>query len=161
MKATPLQFPAHGFPVALGLLFLFAAAQRLLHPGPATMALESIDVPTGWARALVTMAIITEIYLGTLLVLRRDLRYALAASSALLLAFTGYLWFLTTLANPPSCGCLGLTGIFSNSRAEALLGLSRNVLLLWLIHWSQRRLFPSIADVKVHGGTDSKPMMAA
>jgi hypothetical protein len=44
---------------------------------------------------------------------------------------------------------------------SVLLGLSRNVLLLWLIHWSQRRLFPSIADVKAHGGTDSKPMMVA
>ena len=58
-----------------------------------------------------------------------------------MLVFAGYLWYLSTLANPPSCGCLGLTGIFENSRNEALLGLARNFTILWAMKWSYDRHF--------------------
>jgi hypothetical protein len=63
-------------------------------------------------------------------------------STALVFVFTGYLFYRSTLAHPPSCGCLGLTGIFQNSRHEALLGLARNFLILWLIKWSYDRHLP-------------------
>jgi len=60
----------------------------------------------------------------------------------LMFLFTGYLSYLCTLAHPPACGCLGLTGIFQNSRHEALLGLARNCAILWVIKWSYDRHFP-------------------
>jgi hypothetical protein len=34
-----------------------------------------------------------------------------------------FLWYLSTLANPPSCGCLGLTGMFDSSRHDAVFGI--------------------------------------
>lgn len=129
-------------PVLLGLLFAYAGIQKLLHPGAATMALESLDLPYGVAKALVAGVIIVEFYLGTLLVLRKDLRYALSMATVVMFVFTGYLWYLATLANPPSCGCLGLTGIFENSRHEALFGLARNFLILCAIKWTYDRHFP-------------------
>jgi uncharacterized membrane protein YphA (DoxX/SURF4 family) len=129
-------------PAALGLLFLWAGLHKLLHPGTATMGLEALDVPHSLASALVAGVTALELYLGALLLLRRDLRYALWLATGLMLVFTGYLWYLSTLADPPSCGCLGLTGIFGNRRQEALFSLLRNCLILWAIKWTYDRHFP-------------------
>ena len=134
---------AKSVPVLLGALFVYAGIYRLWHPGPATMAIESLDVPYSWAKAIVASVIVLELYLGAILLLRFSLRFAMVSATVLMLAFTGYLWYLSTVANPPSCGCLGLTGIFQNSRHEALLGLARNLAILWAIKWSDDRHFPA------------------
>ena len=134
---------AKSVPALLGAIFVYAGIYELFHPGPATMALESLDVPYSWAKAIVALVIVLEFYLGCSLILRLSLRFAMLSATALMLVFTGYLWYLSTLANPPSCGCLGLTGVFENSRHEALLGLARNFLILWAIKWSYDRHFPA------------------
>ena len=129
-------------PLLLGTLFVYAGIQKLLHPGPATMALESLDVPYSWARAIVASVIVLELYLGAILIINLNLKFALVVATGVMFLFAGYLWYLSTLANPPSCGCLGLTGIFQNSRHEALLGLARNFLILWTIKWTYDQHFP-------------------
>ena|SRR2546426_9227113 len=139
---------AQTIPALLGVLFVYSGIYKLLHPGPATMGLESLDVPYGWAKAIVAGVTALELYLGSILVLRISLKYALIFSTALMFAFTGYLFYLSALAHPPSCGCLGLTGIFQNTRHEALLGLVRNCAILWVIKWSYDHHFPRNADIR-------------
>jgi len=39
-------------------------------------------------------------------------------------------------SKPPSCGCLGLSAIFSSAKHEALFGLFRNVVILWALKLS-------------------------
>ena len=134
---------AKSVPALLGALFVYAGIYKLWHPGPATMAIESLDVSYNWAKAIMASVVVLELYVGAILLLRLSLRFAMLLATALMLAFTGYLWYLSTLANPPSCGCLGLTGIFQNSRHEALLGLARNLAILWAIKWSYDRHFPA------------------
>ena len=130
-------------PMLLGGIFLYAAIQKLLHPGPATMALESLDVPYSWAKTMVASVIVLELYLGVILILKLGVKFALVLATGVMFVFAGYLWYLSTLANPPSCGCLGLTGIFQNSRHEALLGLARNFLILCAIKWTYDWHFPA------------------
>lgn len=43
---------------------------------------------------------------------------------------------------PPSCGCLGLTGIFKSRKQEALFGLFRNCLILWALKLAYDYYFP-------------------
>src|SRR5438094_1524992 len=146
-------------PMLLGGIFLYAAIQKLLHPGPATMALESLDVPYSWAKTMVASVIVLELYLGVILILKLGVKFALVLATGVMFVFAGYLWYLSTLANPPSCGCLGLTGIFQNSRHEALLGLARNFLILWAIKWTYDGHFPSdqaAADETSSNGAGAK-----
>ena len=103
--------------------------------------------------------IVLELCLGAILIQKLDLKFALIAATGLMFLFAGYLWYLSTLANPPSCGCLGLTGIFQNSRHEALLGLARNFLILWAIKWTYDGHFPSdqaAADETSSNGAGAK-----
>ena len=123
-------------PVWVGLMFLWAGGFKLLNPGQATLSLQAVDVPYPLAKALVTGAIITELYLGVILVRRLDLRFGLGAAMALMFAFTAYLWYLSALADPPKCGCLGLTGMFNSSKHEALFGVFRNCAILWALRLS-------------------------
>ena len=74
--------------------------------------------------------------------MRLDLRFALRLATGLMLVFTVYLWYLSTLAHPPACGCLGLTGIFKSSRQEAAFGVARNFLILCAIKLAYDYYFP-------------------
>lgn len=147
-------------PVLLGALFLYAAIHKLLYPGAATMALESLDVPYALAKGLVTGVIILELYLGTILLLGLSLRFGLMLATGVMFAFAGYLWYLSTMASPPSCGCLGLTGIFENSRHEALFGLARNVFMLFLIKWTYDQHFPVRSAGSKTGEMDTVTIVA-
>jgi hypothetical protein len=120
-------------PLLVGLLFLYSGLSKLLWPGHAVMALVSFDLPLVWADWLVYALVITELYLGAMLVLRIDLRLTLSLSMGLMFCFVAFMWYLSTLANPPACGCLGLTGIFESTRHEAIFGLLRNVTLMVLL----------------------------
>src|SRR6266567_1378486 len=115
-------------PTIVGLLFLYSGVYKLLYPGQATAALLSLEVNSG----LATLTIV-ELYLGMILVLRIDVKYGLACAAALLFLFSLFLWYLSTLANPPSCGCMGLTAVFTSNKHNALLGLFRNCVMLWLL----------------------------
>jgi hypothetical protein len=97
------------------------------------MALESLDLPYNWAKAIVASVIALELYLGAILLLKFSLKFALILATGLMFVFTAYLWYLSTMANPPSCGCLGLTGIFNSSKNEAVFGLLRNCVILWAL----------------------------
>ena len=123
-------------PLLVGALFIYSGLYKLAYPGEATMALVSLDLPL--ALAIITIAAVTavELYLGIILLLRVDMRYALWATTGLVFAFTIFLWHLSTLAHPPACGCMGLTGLFRSNRANALLGICRNVTLLWLLKFA-------------------------
>lgn len=145
-------------PTLFGLMFVWAGIYKLLYPGAATMALEVIGVPNGWARGLVGSVTAAELYLGAILLVGRNRRYALNLATGVMLAFTLYLFYLTTLAHPPSCGCLGLTGIFENSRFEALLGLIRNCIILWGLKWTSDYYFPQLrADESVQVRGSDQP----
>lgn len=87
-------------PTLVGVMFLWAGFYKLLYPGQATMSLETLNVPYAVAKALITATIIAELYLGVILVRRLDLRFGLSMAMGLMFLFTGYLWHLSTLADP-------------------------------------------------------------
>jgi hypothetical protein len=126
----------------LAVLFLWAGIYKLLYPGHATMALVSLGASRGIAKGLVAAIIAIELYLGSILLLKLDLKYALVLATCTIFTFTLYLFYLTTLTSPPSCGCLGLTGMFRNSREEAVWGVARNCAILWALSWLASRRFP-------------------
>jgi hypothetical protein len=130
-------------PIFFGILFLIAGILKLAHPAPATMGLESLEIPYQMSKWTVIGLTVIELYLGVLLVFKIDLRYSISFSMALMFGFLLYLWYLTTLAHPPSCGCLGLTGIFQSTKSEAVFGVLRNCLLLWGLHWTYQNCLPT------------------
>jgi len=143
------------FPIFLGLLFLYSGAYKLLHPGEAAYALMSLDLHRWLAIDSVVVVTALELYLGIILLLRANLKYSLTVSTVLLLVFTAYLWYLTTLAHPPSCGCLGLTGMFTSTRHAAIFGILRNVLLLCGVRLSYDYYIKPAAGVSA--GMELKP----
>jgi hypothetical protein len=96
----------------------------------------SLDLPHWLAHWTIMAVTAVELYLGVLLVGKIDLKYGLAAAMALMFAFTVFLWYLSTLADPPGCGCLGLTGAFTEGKKGAVLGVARNCLILWFLKMS-------------------------
>src|SRR6266705_2660968 len=120
-------------PAVVGLLFVYSGLYKLLYPAQATGALLSLDVNSGLATVTIIAVTIVELYLGTILLLRIDLKYGLAVSMGVMFLFSVFLWYLTTIAHPPSCGCMGLTAVFKSNKHNALLGLFRNCVILWLL----------------------------
>ena len=120
-------------PTLVGLLFLYSGVYKLLYPGHATAALLSLDVKIGLATFTIIAVTIMELYLGAILLLKIDLKYGLAVSMGLMFLFSLFLWYLSTLAHPPSCGCMGFTAVFKSNKHNALLGLFRNCVILWLL----------------------------
>ncbi|MCI0534145.1 MAG: hypothetical protein L0Z50_02840 [Verrucomicrobiales bacterium] len=123
-------------PTVLGLLFLYSGAYKVVYPGEATYALVALDLPKWLANSTIIAVTALEVYLGLILLLKKDLRFALSATTALMFAFTGFLWYLSTLASPPACGCLGLTGMFNSTKHDALFGIFRNCVILWALKLS-------------------------
>jgi uncharacterized membrane protein YphA (DoxX/SURF4 family) len=139
-------------PKLLGAVFLYSGFYKLFYPGEATLALQTLGLPSWLATFTVTLVLMLELYLGVLLVSGISLRYAIAFATVILTGFTGYLFYLSTLAHPPSCGCLGLSGIFSSARQAALFGLIRNCFLLWGLKFAYDLRFghnmpPSVSNV--------------
>lgn len=120
-------------PTLVGLLFIYSGIYKLVHPGQATLALVALDFKPGWANAAITTVTMVELYLGILLLFKVDLRYGLWLATGLMFAFTVFLWYLSLLAHPPACGCMGLTGLFLSNRHNALFGIFRNCVILWLL----------------------------
>jgi hypothetical protein len=127
---------AKNTPLGLGLLLLFSGLYKVAHPGDATYALMSLDLFHRFARPTVVLVTAVELYLGIILTFRIDVRFGLRAATIVLFAFTLFLWYLSSLAHPPSCGCMGLTGVFKSSKQAALFGLVRNCAILWCLKWS-------------------------
>jgi hypothetical protein len=124
------------FPSFLGILFLYSGAYKILHPGEATYALMSLDLHRWLAIGAIIFITVLELYLGVVLLVRANRKYSLTVATALLLGFTTFLWYLTTMAHPPACGCLGLTGMFTSTKKAAIFGILRNCLLLWGLRYS-------------------------
>jgi hypothetical protein len=123
-------------PIALGLLFLYSGFYKALYPGAATHALRALDIPRSIANATIVGVTTLEIYLGIILLFRKDLKYGLMLATGLVFAFTVFLWYLSTLAHPPSCGCMALTGIFKSNKQNAVFGVFRNCVILYLLKLS-------------------------
>src|SRR6266581_5444913 len=128
-----LRSVAKQVPVLVGLLFLYSGVYKLVLPGQATAALLSLEVNSGLANVVIVSATIVEVYLGIILLLKMDVKYGLVVSMGVMFLFSLFLWYLSTLAHPPSCGCMGLTAVFKSNKHNALLGLFRNCVILWLL----------------------------
>jgi hypothetical protein len=131
-------------PKLAGCLFVYAGLYKLIYPGEATMALESLDAARRWANPIVIAVTILELYLGAILILKIPLeKCTLGSVWASCSCSRTYMWYLSTLASPPSCGCLGLTAIFNSNRHAALFGLLQNCLILWALKFSYDHHFKS------------------
>ena len=132
-------------PALVGALFLCSGTYKVVHPGDATMALVALDLNPGLAHISIIVVTTLELCLGAILLRRLDLRYALGTSVGLIFLLTVFLFYLSTMSNPPSCGCMGLTAVFRSNRSNAVLGLLRNCVLLWLLRGSHEYYFPAAA----------------
>jgi hypothetical protein len=135
-------------PELTAAVFLWAGIHKAFHPGEAIFALVSLDLPFSLSSWIVEFATALELYLSILLFRKIDLRYGLRAATGLILVYTVFLWYLSTLAHPPSCGCLGLTGLFNSTKQEAIFGLCRNCVMLWLLWNCYNYYFPSRRPVE-------------
>lgn len=147
------KYLARNAPLFVGMLLLWSGLFKLLLPAEAIAALGVAGMPHSLADYSVGTVTVIELYLGFILIFKLDLKAGLALASGLFLVFTIFLSYLATLANPPSCGCLGLTAIFESSRQNALFGLVRNCLILWLLKGAYDHYFPQPANAK--GGRPS------
>ena len=143
----------------LGLLFVYSGIFKLLYPGEAALALESLEFGHEPAKLVVTAVTIMELYLGIILCFKIDLRYGLIVATGLVFVFAVFLCYLSTLAHPPKCGCLGLTGLFRSNRHAALFGLFRNCVILWALKLSYDYHFkaPEPAGPKTPGTVSARP----
>lgn len=123
-------------PLLMGLLFLCSGLYKLVQPAEATLAVATLGATVHLASVAVAALTVLELYLGVILLLKLDLRYGLWVATALMFAFTAFLWYLSILAHPPSCGCMGLTHVFPSNRHNAVLGIFRNVIILWLLKFA-------------------------
>jgi uncharacterized membrane protein YphA (DoxX/SURF4 family) len=129
-SATRAQWRKY-IPASIGALFLYTGVLKLLFPNEAVGALQSLDFKPWLANGTVAVATVLELYLGILLVFKVDLKYAMAMATGLMFVFTCYLFYLANMAHPPSCGCLGLTGLFNSNKQNAIFGVFRNCVILW------------------------------
>lgn len=143
----------HVIPRAMGVMFLWAGLYKVVFLGQAIASLEALEVPRLLADRLVLLATSAEIYLGFLLFFKIAPRFAMRLAISVLFLFSTYVFYLSTLADPPSCGCLGLTGIFKNSRHQSFFDLTRNVLLLWAMTLSYSAMFHSESPLNNSGNT--------
>jgi len=132
-------------PTAVGLLFLYSGVYKILRPAEATAALMAVGLMPAFATVTIVTVTVLELYAGVLLVTRFDLQLGLHLSVWLLFIFASFLFYLSTMAHPPSCGCMGLTQMFTSNRHNALLGLFRNCVLLWLLKSSHGYYFKGAA----------------
>ena len=128
----------------VGSLLLYAGVYKLLFPTELTAALITIGFPDRIASSVVVALTILELHLGVILVLKINLRSGIRAATALILMFSIFLSYLCIMADPPSCGCMGLAGVFHSNRHNALLGLLRNCVALWLLKGAHDYYFPNL-----------------
>lgn len=120
------------------LLFLWAGIDMALHPATVFLTLATLGLSLKLAEWLTIIVAALEATAGIMLLNHIRFPEATIFTNGLLLIFCAFLYFLRTLANPPSCGCPGLHGIFDSAHAEALLGLLRNVTLMLLLAWAYK-----------------------
>jgi hypothetical protein len=120
-------------PAVVGVLFLYSGLYKLVQPSEATLAVAALGPKLRLASLLVAALTVLELYLGLILILRLDIRYGLWVATGLMFAFTTFLWYISLMAHPPPCGCMGLTHVFLSNRHNAVLGIFRNVVILWLL----------------------------
>lgn len=118
------------------VLFLWAGLAKAVHPAEAYVGLVTIGINRFLAEGLILVVATTELALGVMLLKPHVSKPVRACTSGLLGVFCLYLYYLRTLADPPGCSCPGLHGIFDSARAQALLGLARNVVLLGMLAWA-------------------------
>jgi hypothetical protein len=120
-------------PYIVGGLLLYAGILKIVFPSQSVYALKALAVPTDLAKALVLTVTALELFLGSLLLSRCNLNFVLRSTLALFCGFTVFLWYLSTWAHGPSCGCLGLSDVFYSERANAVLGIVRNCAVMLML----------------------------
>jgi hypothetical protein len=123
-------------------LFAYAGSYKLVHPGEATLALLTLGITQSLAVAGVMCVTAAELYLATILLTRSNLKFGLQVSTTLMLVFSLFLAYLSFIASPPSCGCMGLSTAFHSNKHNAIFALARNSLILWLLKAAYDFHFP-------------------
>jgi hypothetical protein len=139
-------------PVLVGVILVYSGVYKAIYPGEATLALVALGPPMGVARIAIGALTCIELWLGIVLIFGVNRRVALWAATGLMLSFSLFLFYLSTMAHPPSCGCLGLTGAFSSNRQAALFGLGRNCLILWVLRGAYDYYYPASTATSLERG---------
>ncbi len=136
-------------PALVGVLLVYSGLYKVIYPGEATLAFMALGAPTAFAAIAISGLTCAELYLGIILIIGVNRQVALWGVTALMFSFSLFLFYLSTMAHPPSCGCLGLTGAFSSNRESALFGLGRNCLILWLLRGAYDYYYPASVTTTV------------
>ena len=124
--------------VTNGLLFLFSAMTKAIHPGTLNLSLGHLfsrlglrELRAGWPLYFLIAALIMyEIALGGLLLsgFKRRLAYRLLIGT--LLVFTVYLTALVFDPAAPPCACFGAIRLAADARTENLISFGKDLVLL-------------------------------
>lgn len=112
---------------AVALLFLAAAAAKLVRPAATSAALGVLRIPDRYRVTVTRLLALVEVAVAASLLLV-DSPAALVAPAVMLLVFSVFLGHLAHRGSSVACGCLGDLGSESH-----WLGLSRNLCLLALL----------------------------
>ncbi|RMH27551.1 MAG: hypothetical protein D6693_05060 [Planctomycetota bacterium] len=131
-------------------MFILSAFLKAWSPGPAQRA--ALHVLTGVmgadsleslvyeaARATPAILVVLEIAIGCALLTAWRPRLVLRITVGVLSAFSAALVALLADSSAPTCGCTGAVRLAESARAENLLGLGRNAILIAACLWALPR----------------------
>ncbi|MCW5754064.1 MAG: type II secretion system protein [Phycisphaeraceae bacterium] len=124
--------------VVLGGTFLMAGLLKAWHPVEFAKVLRYLvgDGTLGYGSRMIGVAALAtwEVGLGVMLIAQQRGRRVLLTTLGTLLVFTVALASMMIRPNPPSCGCLSVP-VSSSGKGEYIIGLVRNIALLWMTVW--------------------------
>lgn len=116
-----------------GAVFLYYGCTKLPVLDETVLAIRMILPNQLAAETIAVLVTAAEIYLGLHLVISRDKTPYIYGLLALLSVFTVFLLYTLIIDNPVGCGCGGLLRLFASIKANAAVGIFRNVMLTLLL----------------------------
>lgn len=129
------------WPYLVAAVFGLSGAAHLYNPSTAILSLASMLPRVSFNSLAVIIGVVTSLELAiTVLLFGGRNRSTINMATGLLLAFTGFLFLQTFNPNAAPCGCSPLSIVAEEGKAEALLGMVRNTILIGGLSISGRKL---------------------
>ena len=145
-------------PVYLGVVLISSAMSKAIDRSEIMNSLTAINVAWQVAALITSVVVVSEVYLGLMLLRTPVKQYIIRCAIGMFLVYVGYLLYISTLANPPKCGCSSLMFTFKSNRDAALYGALRNMLYIYLMYYYAKcsfRAHSSISRLSVLEGNSA------
>lgn len=133
-------------PVFVGGVFLFYGASKVANLSATIVSIDFLVHHKAVSKPLAAVVAAVDVYLGILLFFGGGKRRTVRVALAFLTVYTLFLCYLVSMKNPPNCGCGGMIQFFASNRANAAMGVLRNICLCGMLgcylHVTNSRAFP-------------------